>query len=266
MTVPMTVSLFLHCAGAVADPAAFPTAVCAGPGRALAAIDGVTSVELYTPLEISDPMVDDGTGPPLVIQIRFAAPVAAETALHGNALAAALSEFQALPIRDWHVRYDVVLGEPVAGAGETDPATTAVPVCYLVRYERPARDEARFIARYRASHPPIMARLPDIRRCEIYTPLDWADAPAIERADHMLICDTSFETADALNAALRSKVRDRLREDYRSLPPFDGRCTHFGMRRTRLSECGGPACRNAADPPVAPKMAAGRTAAGAARP
>ena len=230
----MTVSLFLHCAGDAADPAAFLPSVAAGPGRSLAAVEGATSVELYTPLEIGDPMLDDGPGPPLVVQVRFAAPAAAEAALRGQALPAALSALQDMPVRDWRVRYEIVLGKPVPGAGETDPATTAVPVCYLVRYRRPAEDEARFIAHYCRHHPPIMAELPRIRRCEIYTPLAWTGGPPIERADHMLICDTSFETAAALDAALRSEVRARLREDYRNLPPFEGECTHFGMRRTRL--------------------------------
>ncbi len=230
----MAVSLFLHYAGDVADPAGFLAAVAVGPGRAWSAIEGATSVELYTPLEISDPMIDDGAGPPLVVQARFATLIAAEAALRGRALSTALSEFQNMPIDDWQVCYEIVLGEPVSGAGETDPATTAVPVCYLVRYERPAEDEAQFIDHYCRHHPPIMAGLPAIRRCEVYTPLGWTDSLPIERADHMLICDTSFETADALNAALHSEVRDRLREDYHNLPPFEGQCTHFGMRRTRL--------------------------------
>ena len=79
-----------------------------------------------------------------------------------------------------------------------------------------------------------MAEMPAIRRCEIYTQLGWIDALPVARADHMLICDTSFDSAEALNAALRSDVRDRLREDFHSLPRFEGRCTHFGMQRTRL--------------------------------
>ncbi len=230
----MSVSLFLHCTGDIVDQGAFLRRLAAGPGRLLATVQGATSVEVYTPLEISDPMIDDGPGPPLVAQLRFAVLAAAETALRGQALPAALSAFGDVAVRDWRVRYEVLLGRPIPGAGETDPATTAVPVCYLVRYQRPAADEPRFIDQYCRHHPPIMARLPDIRRCEIYTPLAWTGALPAARADHMLICDTSFETAAALEAALRSEVRARLREDYHALPPFEGPCTHFGMRRTRF--------------------------------
>ena len=230
----MAVSLFLHYSGDTDDSDALLEAFTAGLGRALSAIDGATSVELYTPRDISDPMLDDGTGPALVAQVRFTTVIAAKAALRGQELSSALLDFHGRLTRDWWVRYEVVLGEPVAAAGEADPGTTAVPVCYLVRYERPAENEAHFIEHYCKHHPPIMAELPAIRRCEIYTPLGWTDSLPLERADHMLICDTSFETADALNAALRSEVRDRLREDYRNLPPFDGLCTHFGMRRPRL--------------------------------
>lgn len=230
----MAVSLFLHYTGEAADPAAFLEAYKAGSGGSLTAIDGATSVELYTPLPIDDPRIDDGMGPLLVVQVRFATLAAAEAALRAPALSAALADFQGLAVRDWQICYEIVGGEPVEAAGETDPATTALPVCYLVRYERPADDEAHFIEYYCEHHPPLMAEMPAIRRCEIYTQLGWIDALPVARADHMLICDTSFDSAEALNAALRSDVRDRLREDFHSLPRFEGRCTHFGMQRTRL--------------------------------
>ena len=68
----MTVSLFLHCSGQAIDPGGLLEAAAAGPGRALAAVEGATSVELYTPLPIADPMIDDGAGQPLVVQVRFA--------------------------------------------------------------------------------------------------------------------------------------------------------------------------------------------------
>ena len=50
----------------------------------------------------------------------------------------------------------------------------------------------------------------------------------------MLMCDIGFDSADALTAALVSEPRDKLREDFYSFPPFDGRVTHHGMARRRL--------------------------------
>ena len=89
-------------------------------------------------------------------------------------------------------------GQVYPAAGETEDNTTTVAVSYLVEYCRPAEDEAAFIEYYCANHPPIMAALPKIRRLEIYTPVDWSNPLALERADHMLMCDTSFDDTDAL--------------------------------------------------------------------
>ena len=230
----MAVSLFLHYTGEAVAPTAFLESYKTGPGRSLSAIKGASSVELYTPLSIHDPKINDGPAPLMAVQVRFGGLIAAEAALRADALSAALADFQTLAVRDWHLSYEIVTGEPVPGAGETDPSTTAAPVCYFVRYERPADDEAQFIEYYCEHHPALMAQLPAIQRCEVYTPLSWTDTLPVDRADHMLLCDTSFETADALNAALRSDVRDLLREDFHSLPAFQGRCTHFGTQRTRL--------------------------------
>ena len=52
--------------------------------------------------------------------------------------------------------------------------------------------------------------------------------PAI---DNLNAC---FDSVDALNAALKSDVRHRLREDYKRFPPFTGRNTHYAMTRTRV--------------------------------
>ena len=64
--------------------------------------------------------------------------------------------------------------------------------------------------------------------------VSWIDAVPIARANHMLMCDIGFDSADALNAALVSEPRDKLREDFYSFPAFDGRVTHHGMARRRL--------------------------------
>ncbi len=146
----------------------------------------------------------------------------------------ALDGFHDVPVSNWHADIEVMRGQVHPEAGEAMGHTTTVPVTYLVAYQRPADNEAAFIEYYCTNHPPIMAELPEIRRLEIYTPVDWSNPLALERADHMLMCDVSFDDVDALTAALHSDVRHRLREDYNTFPSFTGRVGHYPMRRIRV--------------------------------
>jgi hypothetical protein len=45
----------------------------------------------------------------------------------------------------------------------------------------------------------------------------------------------AFDSADALTRALNSPVRHRMREDYKTFPPFTGANTHYAMV-TRIVE------------------------------
>ena len=55
---------------------------------------------------------------------------------------------------------------------ETGPALLEAPFSYVVRYHRPADDEAAFIQNYLDTHPVTQARLPGIRSIMCYLPLD----------------------------------------------------------------------------------------------
>ena len=175
------------------------------------------------------------TPPLLVAQLRFATLVEAERALASAAVARALDEFQDMPVSNWQATIEIMRGQVHPEAGEASGDTTTVPIIYLVEYQRPADDEAAFIDYYCANHPPILAELPEIRRLEIYTPVEWSNPLALDRADTMLICDVSFDSAEALTAALHSEVRQRLRDDYNLFPPFSGRVGHYPMRRFRIT-------------------------------
>jgi uncharacterized protein (TIGR02118 family) len=230
----MAISCFLTYWGEAQDTEAVFEAYRAGPATFLAETPDVLSVELYTPDSASDPMLDGDIPPLLVVQLRFATLAGAERGLGSDAVARALSEFQDMPVSNWHAAVEVMRGQIYPDGGEADGDTTRVPIIYLVDYQRPADDEAAFIDYYCANHPPLLAELPGIRRLEIYTPVDWTNPLALDRADTMLICDVSFDTADALTAALHSEVRERLREDYHLFPPFTGRVGHYPMRRVRV--------------------------------
>ncbi len=201
-------------------------------GGIFADIPGLSSVELYTPAEAHDPMLADGAPPPLVVQLRFPSPD--EAAAASGALAAALDEVAmfAGAIRPRAV--DIVENHLYPEAGEADPLTSDVAVAYLVHYRRPAEDEAEFIRYYLAHHPAIMAELPAIRRLEIYTPIALPGAPALRSGETMLICDVSFDDTESLTAALESEIRLKLREDFKTFPPYTGPVTHFAMKRVRI--------------------------------
>ncbi len=230
----MAISCFLTYWGEVQDTDTVFEAYLAGPASFLAEAPEALSVEFYAPANATDPLLGDEVPLLLVAQLRFATLARAERALASAAVSRALDAFQDVPVSNWHADIEVMRGQVHAEAGEAMGDTTTVPVTYLVEYQRPADDEAAFIEYYCANHPPIMAELPEIRRLEIYTPVDWSNPLALERADHMLMCDVSFDDVDALTAALHSDVRHRLRQDYDTFPPFTGRVRHYPMRRIRV--------------------------------
>ena len=57
---------------------------------------------------------------------------------------------------------------PVGGA--TEPAPLTAPFSYVVRYHKPAEDEAAFIRNYVDTHPPTLGKLPGIRAVMCYFP------------------------------------------------------------------------------------------------
>ena len=230
----MAISCFLTYWGEAQEADAVFEAYLAGPASFLAETPEALSVELYAPATATDPLLGGEAPPLLVAQLRFATLALAERALGASALFRALDEFQDMPASNWHAEIEVMRGQIHPKAGEAEGDTTAVPVTYMVEYRRPADDEELFIEYYCANHPPIMSELPEIRRLEIYTPVDWSNPLALDRADNMLMCDCSFDDVDALTTALHSDVRFRLRDDYHTFPRFTGRVGHYPMRRIRV--------------------------------
>ena len=83
--------------------------------------------------------------------------------------------------------------------GETEPAPLTAPFSYVVRYYRPAEDEAAFIKNYVETHPPTLGKLPGIRSVMCYFPQAIA-APGV------------------LPAGTRSATRSRSTTSRRSMP------------------------------------------------
>jgi uncharacterized protein (TIGR02118 family) len=191
----------------------------------------VAALDLYRPVvgDAHDPFNDDGPGPLFIAMLAFQSRDGLERAITSPAFAASLggrpgvlaftgSSFE----RHFY---------PVTG--ETQPSPLTAPFSYVVRYHKPAQDEATFIKNYVDTHPPTLATLPGIRAVMCYFPLA-ARADGVAPADYMIGNEVAFDDVAAFNAAMQSPVRQELRRHFREFPPFSGRNTHFAMNRTRV--------------------------------
>ena len=101
---------------------------------------------------------------------------------------------------------------PIGDEAMTGPLTA--PFSYVVRYHRPADDEAEFVSHYLADHPPLLAKLPEIRSVLCYLPLDTLATPALPTANIMIGNEVAF-APEAFNAAMAS--------------PFAPNCAHTSV-------------------------------------
>ena len=196
------------------------------------ALPGLSAVDAYVMATSGtrDPFIDDGAGPLLLAMLHFNTAEQMSQALAAPALARSL---QGIP------NGVTVTGTPFERrlypvGGETAPAPLTAPFSYVVRYQRPADNEAEFVSHYLADHPPLLAKLPAIRSVLCYLPLDALATPAIPRANTMIGNEVAFDSPEAFNAAMASPVRAELRAHFRTFPKFTGRTTHFPMMRRRL--------------------------------
>lgn len=230
----MTISHFLTFGGPAGVAATLRDWFMDAPAAVLAGLSGVETLDLYIPENSHDPMLDDGAGPLLTAQTGFASLEALEAGIAAPALSEALGDLADGPASACTIAHDAMELKFFPVAGEDRPAPLTAPVSYVVRYHRPADDEAHFVEHYCAHHPPVLGKFPKIRNVMCYLPLDWIDPLGVPRADYLLGNEVVFDSLGDLNAALASDVRHELREDYKTLPPFHGRNTHYAMRRERL--------------------------------
>lgn len=224
----MAVSYFMMFQGGAADPAALAERFRSRYAPPLAALPGLQSMRLLVRAAYDDPFLKEEDGPALVAHLEFAGAADLERAAVSDTGPAAYEATHDLPGWSGEVRCQAMRSESFDVPGATG---APAPACYFVQYRRPADDEAAFVSYYRDNHPPLLAALPGVREVAIYTPLGRADAPSVPRGDLMLVNLVAFDTLAALNAALQSNARARLREDYANFPRFTGRVTHTAMRR-----------------------------------
>jgi uncharacterized protein (TIGR02118 family) len=169
---------------------------------------------VHIPATARDPFLQDSAAPALVLQVYFVE------------LAALQAGIAAL---------ETILGP---GAECEAMAVTAFPVAqpgcgacsYLVAYSGPADDPAAWHAHYRSHHAPLMAELPGIRELELYAPVDWHKRQGTWKPVRSLQRNkVVFDTPQALEAALQSPVRAKMRADFATFPPYRGKVSHFPM-------------------------------------
>lgn len=173
----------------------------------------------HSPDRVRDPFLDDGAPPGAVTQLYFDSlatlgRAARQVPTHADAEAMRVHRF-AVP--------------------QTWPQVPASYCTYLVAYEGPADDEEAWLAHYLEHHPPIMAKLPQIRELEIYTPIDWHCPPSLRRVRHLQRNKVAFDSSAALAAALDSPVRREMRTDFARFPSYHGRVAHHAMTTRVLS-------------------------------
>ena len=197
--------------------------------RGWAALPKLATLDLYAPVTggAHDPFNDDGPGPLFIAMLAFSSREALAAALASPELTSSLRG------RPGDLAWTGSAFErhfyPVGG--KTDPLTA--PFSYVVRYHKPAEDEAAFIRNYVDTHPPTLATLPGIRSVMCYFPLPIA-AQGLAAADYIIGNEVAFDSVAAFNTAMQSPVRQELRRHFHEFPPFSGINTHFPMNRRRL--------------------------------
>src|SRR5262249_38062686 len=182
-----------------------------------------------------DPYLHDGPGPLAMLQAGFRHVKAVETLLASAGFRATVVAPSPSPPDKVTVVHDAMEERFYPVAGEAEPGPLTAPVSYVVRYERPAANEAEFIAHYVSNHPQLQARFPGIRNIMCYVPIQWRDPTPITPANYLLGNEVVFDSVEALDAALNSPVRHELREILKRFPKFAGKNTHYAMGRTRLA-------------------------------
>lgn len=189
----------------------------------------VGTILLYSPAAYHDPMLQDDSGPVLLLRMTFALIEDLDAALRSKAAVLDFAKFSSQQGFKGRVRDDVLKSTqyPV----ESDPAGRAVsgPISYYVLYQGPAQDRREFIKYYEVNHPPLLGQLPGNHVTILYTPTDRPLPLGLVQAGHMLICDVSFDSSAALDSALASQVRRDLRADYEQFPKFEGPVKHQAM-------------------------------------
>ncbi|MEZ2221639.1 hypothetical protein [Rhizobium sp. RCC_161_2] len=213
------------------DDRAISEADLATVAAIIKATPALISANLYTPETTKDMYNRTERSPVLGLQLYFEDLTALENAVgpsgHLQQLAApdvltsiegARATQQAMYVRP----FPVDDGRLRTGEGE-------LPCSYVVHYPGPAEDLNAWLHHYVSHHPQVMRTFPDIRQIEVLSRVDWCGFLPWERVNHIQRNRVMFDSPAALQTALQSPARIAMREDFKTLPPFDGGNSHFPM-------------------------------------
>jgi uncharacterized protein (TIGR02118 family) len=182
--------------------------------EAWSGVRGGQALRVHSPAAARDPFLRDAAPPARVVQAYFAELPALEAAV--PALEQALgpqASCEAMAVRRFAVP------QPAPGG-----------CSYLVAYAGPADDPRAWHAHYLEHHAPLMAGLPGIRELEVYLPVDWRNRSSGWQPVRSLQRNkVAFDSPAALEAALGSPLRAKMRADFAAFPPYRGAVTHYPM-------------------------------------
>ncbi|CAE6794382.1 EthD domain-containing protein [Paraburkholderia haematera] len=201
--------------------------------RAATGIDGLRRLIVHEPVsgQIDPRIAAPDDAPSCVLQCYFdeLAPLEAalrfDGAIHSALRTAARAELQ----RDTFRQQIMAVRKFTPPATPTEDEKRTQRCTYLVAYEGPAEDLNAWLTHYLQGHPPLMLQLPAIREVEIYSCLDGTSGLPFVRAQAMQRNKVVFDDPGALANALASPVRDEMRRDFHTLPPYQGAAPHFAM-------------------------------------
>lgn len=190
---------------------------------------GLQVGHVLTPTTAHDPHHAEAKGSPsLILQLTFGDVMALEHALQAGGPLACLAAPAFLPGLTGAQRSQqamLVRRYPVPD----DPLRIAEgnALTYWVEYAGPALDENAWHAHYVAHHVPLLVQLPGIRGVEVYTPAVAICGLGLPLRGCLQRNKAVFDSAQAMNVAMQSPVRDALRRDFQAMPPYEGAALHF---------------------------------------
>ena len=210
------------------EPAAAETAKL---DRLLRSVPQLVKALVHSPGNASDPYVEDGAPPTLVLQLYFAALPELEAAVSRKGHLGALTSHAEFPVlATAETVQQAMLVRSFAVPEPTFRTPPGAPHCtYLVSYEGEAEDLNAWHGHYLEQHTAHMASFPEIRELEVYTRLDWVSQQPWHRANFMQRNKVVFDDAAALDRALHSPVRHAMRADFDAFPKFNGPNRHYAM-------------------------------------
>nr|WP_315594139.1 ethyl tert-butyl ether degradation protein EthD [uncultured Cupriavidus sp.] len=227
----MTFSYFIIAANPTEPSLQLDTGQISALTGAIRVTPGLVRAELHTPAGV-ETYHRDGASPMVFLRLEFAALQELEATIsQGGYLYQLFSEADWFGQTGTHVVHQVMLTRPFLPLESQNPGTDLCS--YLVHYPGAAANLNDWLGHYLRHHPQIMMEYPAVCQINVFTRVDWYDDMPWERVDHMQRNMLSFPSSDALQAALNSPVRGKMRADSESFPAFSGGAIHYPMR-TRI--------------------------------